>query len=359
MTPNYTNVHIQFSLNGFHYNHSDLQELAYSYVKEGAVYEQELGNFLLDWLDGNDYILVKTSGSTGRPKQLKIKKDAMVNSAIATGNFFNLQPGDSAIHCLPSSFIAGKMMLVRALILGLKLDLVEPKAIPFINTQKQFDFCAFTPMQLKNSVNNLTNIKTIIVGGGNVSSGIINSLQNIKTTVYETYGMTETVSHIAVKKLNNFSDSKALLKNLCFETLPNITISQDTRDCLVIDAPYLSKEKIVTNDIVKLHTKTTFEWLGRYDNIINSGGIKLHPEQIENKLKSKIPNRFFIASKPDDALGQKAILILEGNKNNFDFSVLESLDMYEKPKDIFFIPKFQETKSGKIQRVNTLNKLNL
>lgn len=359
MIPNYSNVHLQFKLNGFHYKYNDLKELAYSYVKEGILYEQELGSFLLNWLDNNDYIVVKTSGSTGTPKQLQIKKEAMVNSAMATGNFFNLQPGDSALHCLPSNFIAGKMMFVRAVILGLELDLIEPKVVPIINTQREFDFAAFTPMQLKNSISNLINIKTVIVGGAKVSKSIIDSMQHIKTTVYETYGMTETVSHIAVKKLNNFSSSDEIANRQFFTTLPNIVVSQDNRECLVIDAPYLSKEKISTNDIVKLKSNTFFKWLGRYDNIINSGGIKLQPELIESKLKSKIPNRFFITSKPDATLGQKVVLILEGNTYNFDYNVFESLDSYEKPKDVFFITKFQETKSGKIQRTNTLKKLNL
>ena len=356
MAPNYTNVHLKFKLNNLSYTYEDLMEVAYSYVKEGLPYEQELGNFLLDWLDDKDYVIVTTSGSTGKPKKLEIKKEAMVNSAIATGDFFNLKPGDKVLHCLPSNFIAGKMMIVRAIILGLELDMVIPSALPRIDYEKDYDFCAFTPMQLKNFAKYLKSIKTAIVGGGRVSNAIKELIKDKKPHVYETYGMTETVSHIAVKKLNNFSGQE---EEHYFKTLPGITLSQDERGCLVIDAPNLSNDKIVTNDIVGLKSDTSFEWLGRYDNVVNSGGIKLFPEQIESKLQDKIVGEFFIASIPDDALGEKLVLVLEGNKNDLDESVFEGLDKYEKPKEIFTISKFEETTSGKIHRKKTLVALNL
>jgi O-succinylbenzoic acid--CoA ligase len=358
MIPNYTNVHIKFKLDNVSYNHEDLKEVAYSYVKEGFPYQQELGNFLLDWLDDSDSVLVNTSGSTGKPKKLKIKKQAMVNSAIATGDFFNLQPGDKVLHCLPSNFIAGKMMIIRAIILGLELDMAKPSALPKIDYQKDYAFCAFTPMQLKNFAKYLNSIKTAIVGGGQVSDGIIDSIKDKKPKVYETYGMTETVSHIAVKKLNNFNDSDAATKTH-FKTLPEITVSTDERNCLVINAPYLSDNKIITNDIVRIHSETSFEWLGRYDNVINSGGLKLYPEEIEKKLKNLIDEPFFITSIPDDTLGEKVILIIENDKNNIDNKIFDNLEKYEKPKAIFAVSKFIETKSGKIQRKKTLELLKL
>lgn len=356
MTPNYTNVHLKFKLDGLSYKYEDLMEVAYSYVKEGLPYQQDLGNFLLDWLDNTDYIKVKTSGSTGKPKKLKIKKQAMVNSAIATGDFFKLNPGDKILNCLPSNFIAGKMMIVRAIILGLELDMVEPKALPLIDYEKDYDFCAFTPMQLKNFAKYLKSIKTVIVGGGQVSKPIIESIQDKKTHVYETYGMTETVSHIAVKKLNNFDGTD---KDAYFKTLPDISVSVDDRSCLMIEAPQLSKDKIITNDVVKVHSKNTFEWLGRYDNVINSGGIKLFPEQIEKKLQSLIKEEFFVASKPDDTLGEKLILIVEKMNDDFDTTIFSVLDKYEKPKEVIAIPKFIETSSGKIHRKKTLATINL
>ncbi|PWH82477.1 O-succinylbenzoic acid--CoA ligase [Algibacter marinivivus] len=355
MIPNYTNVHLRFKLDNLSYNHEDLMEVAYSYVKEGLPYQQELGNFLLDWLDDKDYVIVKTSGSTGKPKKIKIKKQAMVNSAIATGDFFNLKPGDKVLHCLPANFIAGKMMIVRAIVLGLELDMVEPAALPLIDYEKDYVFSAFTPMQLKNFAKYLKKIKTVIVGGGRVSKAIIELIKDKKPNIYETYGMTETVSHIAVKKLNNFSGDA----DHFFTTLPEIKVSQDDRGCLVIDAPNLSDKKIVTNDIVNIISDSSFEWLGRFDNVVNSGGIKLFPEQIESKLQDKIAGEFFIASEEDDALGEKLILVLEGEEKNIDEAIFECLNKYEKPKAVYAISKFKETSSGKIHRKNTLDALNL
>lgn len=358
MIPSFTKVHLRFKLNNVSYNYEDLMEVAYSYVKEGDTYQQELGYFLLDWLDENDYVTAKTSGSTGKPKKIKIKKEAMVNSAIATGDFFNLRPGDKVLHCLPSNFIAGKMMIIRAIILGLELDMVEPAALPLINYQKDYAFCAFTPMQLKNFAKDLKNIKTAIVGGGQVSDAIIEMIKDKKPVVYETYGMTETITHIAVRKLNNFDESDKYTRSL-FKTLPNITVSVDERNCLVIRAPYISDEKIVTNDIVKIKSETSFEWLGRFDNVINSGGIKLYPEQIEKELKNVINKRFFIAALPDDALGEKLILVIEDDANHYDDSIFADLAKYEKPKAIYTVPNFMETKSGKLQRKKTLALINV
>ncbi|OBQ54161.1 AMP-binding protein [Tamlana sp. s12] len=355
MMPNYRNVHNKFKLDNVSYKHEDLMEVAYSYVKEGLPFQQELGNFLLDWLDDYDYVEVQTSGSTGKPKKLKIKKQAMVNSALATGDFFNLKPGYKVLHCLPSNFIAGKMTIVRAIILGLELDMVQPSAFPRIDYEKDYDFCAFTPMQLKNFAKDLESIKAVIVGGGMVSKHIVDLIQDKKPVVYETYGMTETVSHIAVRKLNNLESSE---KVSYFKTLPNITISTDDRDCLVIEAPAISDETIVTNDIVKIHSEDSFEWLGRYDNVVNSGGIKLYPEQIERKLQNKIQTDFFITSKPDDTLGEKLVLVIQSDSNKLEPAVFEDLGKYEKPKEIINVPKFVETSSGKIHRQRTLDSVN-
>ena len=351
MTPNYTKVHLKFKLNGINYKQDGLRDVAYTFVKEGLPYQEKLGEFLLDWLDNNDYVKVKTSGSTGKPKKIKIKKQAMVNSAIATGDFFNLKPGDKVLHCLPTNFIAGKMMMIRAIILGLELDLVAPKALPPIDYEKDYSFCAFTPMQLEHFAKYLKKIKTVIVGGGQVSKPIIDAIKNVKSNIYETYGMTETVSHIAVKKLNNFEDSST---STCFKTLPNILVSVDDRNCLVVNAPHLSEEKIITNDIVEIYSETSFNWLARFDNVINSGGIKLYPEQIEKKLEGKIEDLFFIASKPDNTLGEKLILVVETKQKTFDTSIFNTLDKYEKPKEIIMLKKFVKTASGKINRIKTL-----
>ncbi|WP_248722808.1 AMP-binding protein [Seonamhaeicola sp. ML3] len=355
MTPTYKNVHNRFKLNNYHYSYEDLMEVAYSFTKEGEPYQRELGVFLLDWLDKEDYVKVQTSGSTGKPKKIKIKKQAMVHSAIATGDFFNLTPGKKVLSCLPSNFIAGKMMIVRAIILGLELDMVKPSVEPRIDLNKKYDFCAFTPMQLKNFAKYLKSLKTAIVGGGRVSSHIKELIKDKPTNIYETFGMTETISHIAVRKLNNFTGDES---EKYFETLPGVTVSKDERGCLVIEAPSLTDEKLITNDIVEVYSDNSFDWLGRYDNVINSGGIKLYPEQIEEKLQTKINGEFFVTAQPDDVLGERLVLLVEGEEGSIDTSIFEVLDKYEVPKETYYIPKFAETLSGKIHRQKTLELLN-
>jgi O-succinylbenzoic acid--CoA ligase len=348
MTPSFDKIHLKFKLNGNNYDHDQLKEVAYSWIKEGESYERITGNFLLDWLDEKNFVKVQTSGSTGRPKTIKLSKQAMVNSCIATGNYFKLKPSMTALHCLPTNYIAGKMMLVRAMILGLEMDLVEPTSQPIFDYDKVYHFTAMLPMQLQSTLTYLHNIKIIIVGGSSVSKHLIDLTQSIKTKVYATYGMTETATHIALKPLNN------KLREPYFKVLPRVKISQDERGCLVIDAPKVSKEKVVTNDLVTLHSPTEFEWLGRIDNVINSGGLKLFPEQIEEKLKGKITYQFFIASMPDSPFGEEIILVIESDSDDLDTSVFEGLDKFEIPKHIYNLPKFKMTSTGKIKRLETL-----
>lgn len=356
MTPTFDKIHLRFKLNGINYNHEELKEVAYSLVKEGVPYEKIIGDFLLDWLDDNDYLIIKTSGSTGSPKPIRVSKQAMVNSSISTADFFEFEPGNTALHCLPTKYVAGKMMLVRAMILGLELDMVEPSANPVFDYEKHYDFGAMVPFQLENSLEYCNNIKTMIIGGAPASYHLIDSVQDSKTNVYETFGMTETVSHIAVRKLNNFKHGRSLLKSY-FKTLPSIKISQDDRNCLIINAPKISNEQIVTNDIVKLHSENEFEWLGRYDNVINTGGVKVFPETIEKKIEDKITKRFFVGSEEDKTYGENVILVIEGEETDLSTNIFEGLDTYEVPKQTYFVSKFSETVNGKIQRTQTLKLL--
>jgi o-succinylbenzoate---CoA ligase len=343
-SPTYENVHNQFKLNGFHLDREDLCRVAYSFIKEGEDFEKPVGDFLLDWFDSKDYIEMFTSGSTGEPKTVIVKKQAMVNSAIATGDFFDLHPGNSALQCLPVKYVAGKMMLVRAMILGLDLEFVAPSSHPMRNNEINYDFVAMVPLQAQNSIQELKKVKKLIIGGAAVNKTLEKQLLKLPTEVYETYGMTETITHIAARKLGEKS----------FTVLPDVTVTYDDRNCLVIHAPKISDEVIVTNDIVELVNENQFVFLGRFDNVINSGGIKLIPEQIEKKLVSKIQQRFFIASKPDNELGEKLILVVEGDKVDFEESIYDDLDKYERPKEILFISRFKETATGKIMRKESL-----
>ena len=187
----------------------------------------------------------------------------------------------------------------------------------------------------------------MIVGGAKMSASLEKSLSKLKTKVYETYGMTETITHIAAKKIGE----KA------FTILPNIKIYQDDRNCLVIDAPKISKDTIITNDLVELINENQFVFLGRIDNVINSGGIKLIPEQIEDKLSGKINSRFFVTGIHDAVLGEKLVLIIEGEKQALDETIFDGLDKYEKPKEVFYVSKFIETLNGKIKRKEILASL--
>lgn len=343
-SPTYHNVHNQFKLNGFHLNNEDLCRVAYSFIKEGEDFEKPVGDFLLDWFDSKDYIEMQTSGTTGTPKVISVSKQAMVESALATGDFFELQPGNKALQCLPVKYVAGKMMLVRAMILGLDLEFVAPSSHPLRNNEIDFDFVAMVPLQAQNSLTELKKVKKMIVGGAAINKNLEKQLLKLPTQVFETYGMTETITHIAARKLGE----KA------FTVLPGVTISYDNRNCLVIHAPRISDDVIVTNDIVELLNENQFVFLGRMDNVINSGGIKLIPEQIEEKLAHKIQQRFFITSKPDAELGEKVILVIEGEQHDLGQDIYEDLDKYEKPKELVFIPKFKETGSGKVMRKETM-----
>ena len=337
-------VHPEFKLNGVHLSADDLCHAALSFFKEGEGYQQAIGTFILEWFDGNDYVQMQTSGTTGTPKVIRVLKQAMVNSAHATGNYFDLGAGTKALHCLPTQYVAGKLMLVRAFILGWDLDIVEPKSNPLDGNDTVYDFSAMVPLQAQQSLNKLNQIKKIILGGAKVSSALAEQLQTLKNEVYETYGMTETITHIAAKKIGEDA----------FEALPNVTVSIDDRNCLVINAPRVATEPVITNDVVDVINATHFIWLGRYDNVINSGGVKLFPEQIEEKLAAHIPNRFFVKGIADAILGEKLILVIEGSPYTIDESVFAELSKFEKPKEILFADAFAETGSGKLQRDKTL-----
>jgi len=355
MTPKYDKVHNRFKFNELHFSHDELKEVAYSLIKEGVAYEKVTGDFLLDWLNKEDHLYVATSGSTGQPKQIKLMKQAMVNSAIATGNFFGLEPGDKALHCLPSHFIAGKMMFVRALVLGLEIDFVEPSAHPIFDYEKTYDFCAMIPLQLKHTINYTQNIKTIIVGGSKVTKPLLQKIKNCESKFYETYGMTETVTHVAIRAI----ESKTREAESCFKALENVSFAQDDRSCLIIHAPKLVDYDLVTNDIVKLKSETSFKYVGRFDNVVNSGGVKLFPEQIEDKLQPVIDNRFIVAGEDDAALGEKLILIIENPRDSIEtianrIKHLKGMTKFEVPKEIYTVDKFSETVNGKIQRNKTI-----
>jgi len=352
------NIHPDFEFNGVSYSKEELVELAYSFIKEGEPYEHELGDFLLDWLLPSHQITVQTSGSTGVPKKIFLLKEHMVNSALATGTYFNLKPKNSVLHCLPMQYIAGKMLVVRALVLGLHLDFIEPTSAPLSENTKFYNFAAMVPLQLQNSLKFIDCIDKLIVGGTPVTKEIMALIKDKSCQIYETYGMTETITHIAARRVNGANDKILSATVSPFKVLPKVVISKDKRDCLVIDAPHISKEIVYTNDLVRLISDSEFVWLGRYDNIINSGGVKLIPEQIELLLSSILKNRFFVTGLPDEKLGQKLILIIEGKVDKEEIlkkiKLSGILDKYQIPKEVYAVNTFKETDNGKVLRNKTL-----
>lgn len=319
-------------------------------------------SFLTDWFDDKSFVKVQTSGSTGKPKAIALKKEYMINSAKKTGAFFDLPQNTLALLCLSMDYIAGKMMLVRALTLGWHLEAVKAVSNPLVDNDKNYDFCAMVPLQMQNSLSELYKVKKLIVGGGAVDKNLLLKIQSQTTAIFATYGMTETITHIAVKKLNGFNTTELGSSNH-FKVLPNIKIATDDRGCLIIDAPSIIDNQITTNDLVGIISDTEFKWLGRIDNVVNSGGVKLIPEQIEEKLSSVMEQRFFVAGIPDLLLGEKLILIIESNKKieNLKTKILNLLMLkkFEIPREIYTIGEFVETDTKKINRIATLKSVKI
>jgi len=348
MQQNYINyVHPAFSLNNQKLDVLGLLKKGEALAASTADFEHKLGALILEWFDEKDYVELTTSGTTGTPKTIRISKKAMVASALATGKYFNVLEGTTALHCLPVQYIAGKMMFIRALILGWQLTYIAPSSNPLQGLTAHFDFVAMVPLQVQNAMDNLHQVKKIIIGGAKLNSELKQQLLPVSSKVYETYGMTETVTHIAAK----------LITEPHFTALPQVFFKTDSRGCLVIHAPQVGANNVITNDVVDLISETQFNWLGRADNVINSGGVKLFPEKIEEKLEPYIKQRFFVAGIPDEKLGFKLVLVVEGPKVALDFSKIAHVSKYEIPKEIFYVAQFIETETAKIKRTEILKNL--
>lgn len=355
MKPTSPSLHPKFKLNGLSYSSAEeLLNFADGLIEQGAPYEVSMAQFLEEWLNFDDSITVQTSGTTGNSKDITISKQQMINSAEATGAYFKAGEGTKALLCLSSNYIAGKMMLVRAMVLGWDIHVVAPEKDALVEYDNPYDFVAMVPYQLHHSIDALDKVKRLIVGGGAISSELEAQLQEKNTEVFATYGMTETITHVAVRRINGFAKSDR------FTALPNVKFSIDKRGCLVIDAPKVSHKRVVTNDLVDLHSPLSFTWLGRFDNMINTGGIKVKPEAVEAKLSENIKIPFIIASEKDPQLGERVILILESTSKDApqDYSkALSGLASYERPKKIYTLSQFPYTETGKIKRGHVLKVL--
>jgi O-succinylbenzoic acid--CoA ligase len=334
-------------------------------VKLGAYGQEEpllqkVFLFLEQWLNSDSFITLQTSGSTGLPKQIRINKEYLLRSAQMTGDFFSLQPGMSALLCLSPDYIAGKMMVVRAMVLRLNLIVAKTESNPIQNLEQDIDFAAMVPLQvgtiLKVSPEKLDRIKTLIIGGGPLSLSLEDSLQLSPTHCWHTYAMTETVSHIAARPVNGINRTN------WFIPMPGVSVSVDSRSCLVIKAPQLAEGMIITNDLAEL-SGTKFRITGRIDDVIVSAGFKLLPQEIEKKLSRQIQIPFFLIGKDHPEAGQIAVLFIEGTLEQINITSLKSdlehlLEPHEVPRKILMITRFKYLESGKIDRRATFEEWN-
>ena len=279
-----------------------------------------LEDFLSEWNNGSDRVLVHTSGSTGKPKPMMVEKKRMLNSARITCDFLGLKPGDSALLCMSLDYIAGKMVVVRSIERQLHLISVSPSGHPLKDINEEITFAAMVPMQVYNTLQvpeereRLTHIRHLIIGGGAIDASLEKELQALpgNIAIWSTYGMTETLSHIALRRINGAEASE------WYQPFDSVKISQTEEGCLVIDAPLVCAETLVTNDIVEIESyiynkveKLRFRIKGRKDNVICSGGIKIQIEEVEALLKSHLEKPFMLAKKKDEKFGEIAVLLTE------------------------------------------------
>lgn len=317
--------------------------------------------FVKAWISGETDFSQQTSGSTGVPKKIELKRRQMQASARATGVFFSTNPSTRLLCCLNPEYIAGKMMLVRAMVWDCPVWLVEPSGDPLEKIQFTPDFVAMAPLQAEKAMNNpqslekLKMVRNLILGGIQVSETLKSKLAENGIQAWQTYGMTETVSHIALARIQK--------SGLIYETLPGVEVGKDQRGALWIKSPMSGPNQIQTNDLVDLHSSHSFRWLGRVDFTVNSGGVKLHPELLEQKTEVVIQtvfpdSQFFFFGEPDEKLGQRLVLIVEGEESKEKSQQLlgalrQLLHPYEVPKNIHFRRSFIRTDSGKVNRLKT------
>lgn len=334
-------------------------------------YDEPAIRFCREWLSGKPTFTLHTSGSTGTPKPIELTRTQMAASARLTGETFGLQAGDAALCCLNVAYVAGVMMLVRALELDLDLTVVEPAANPLAGLPEtaRFDFCAFVPLQLQTLLEKtperlaqLDGAKAVLLGGAAVSGSLEENLQGLTVPVFGTYGMTETVSHVAIRRLNGPAPTEP------YRLLRGVEAGTDSRDCLWVRGPMTDFKLVQTNDVVEFADAQTFRWLGRYDTIVNSGGVKIVPERVETALEPVLRQagfggRFFVCGLPDERLGQRLTAVLEGpsfSPEQFDLvrrSAGEKLTRFDLPKHWEFLASFPETATGKIDRKHIQQRL--
>lgn len=326
--------------------------------KKDMEWKKAFRDVLFQLAIGGRSITASTSGTTGPPKWMTIPRRDLVNSARVTADAFQLREGDRTLLCLPCEYIAGKMMLVRAMALGLDLHVIDPRGSVIDNlgtTTDRFRFTAMVPLQLHRAIQEdrarvEEQFDIILLGGGPVSAVLQADLQGLGTHVFQGYGSTETVTHVALRRVNGGVPEEL------YTAIANVTFSTDERGCLVVRTPHLTRKEHVTNDLVQLTDDRHFRWLGRIDNVILSGGKKIFPEELEVRTAGVIPFPHFFTAYPDDLLGQAVTLVLETDQKPEDVleelmaALLSVLAKHELPRRVVALRNFHRTRSGKVLR---------
>lgn len=315
-----------------------------------------LEEFLKEWYSDSPVVLVHTSGSTGDPKPMWVEKRRMEASARMTCDYLGLNKGDKALLCMSLDYIAGKMMVVRSLVRGMQLVCVEPSGEPLgtgdggdVETGR-LDFAAMVPLQVWNTLQvpeqreRLKTIRNLIIGGGAIDDEMAHVLVDFPNQIWSTYGMTETLSHIALRRLNGSEASE------WYTPLPGVSLSLTADDCLVIDAPAVCNGQLVTNDIAQLASDGRFRILGRRDNVICSGGLKIQAEEVERFLRTHLREPFIITKRSDPKFGEAMVLLTEGNPVDARAVCESVLPKYWHPRDYVHIDHIPMTETGKPAR---------
>lgn len=310
-------------------------------------------DFLKEWNSSCPTLTIQTSGSTGEPKKIIVEKAQMLASARMTCDTLNLKKGDTALLCMPIEYIAGKMMIIRSIERCMNLLCIPPCSNPlrqFIGSKQQIDFAAFVPLQIAKILEHeeekhlLAKIGIILIGGGTIDKHIEDELKNFPNQIYATYGMTETLSHIALRRISGESASQ------WYTPMPQVYVKLSEDHTLIITAPHLSITSLQTNDIAELNDKGQFRILGRIDNTINTGGIKIQIEDLENLLHRTGLTDFMITSISDKTFGEAIVLLTLAQSTARIEAAIATLPKYWKPKHIIEIQDIPLTETGKPNR---------
>ncbi|RED93884.1 AMP-binding protein [Marinoscillum furvescens] len=342
---------VTFSKNTFTFN-----ELANLQLRELSLekHEMQVAIIIQQWLQGADYLSIETSGSTGVPKNIKLSREVLAYSAKSSLAFLDSsQQFEQALLMLDAGKIGGMMVVIRSLISNMRLTVLKPgSSLAALPNDKKIDLVSLVPLQLmkllKNEPHRFKQFNTVLIGGAPLTSSEREIIARLPCKIYHTYGMTETASHVALRNLSE--------QELVYKSIGDVTFRTDDRGCLALKGSVTSQRWIQTNDIVELNGDTAFVWKGRADFVINSGGLKVHPESLEELISDQLKKPFFVAGIPDERLGERVVLLVEGDKPTLDFS---HIDKYQRPKAVYALDQFAYTTSGKINRLETLKKIKL